>query len=328
MFEENEISINANGGTELSKRKLASVLDPSLLENFQIISSRVRDLDEEKIRVLWLHDLPVDNQDLKNVNYRNNFHKLVFVSNWQMNTFHASLGIPFDNKIAVIENPIDVFEDPRPHKSKDQINLVYFSTPHRGLDILVPVFTELAKDNPNIHLHVYSSFKIYGWEQQDIHFETLFNEIKSHPQMTYHGSVPYDQLRQDLLKMDILAYPNTWQETSCRVLMESMSAGLLCVHPNLAALAETSAGLTNMYQYLDDRNMHASEFYGTLQHAISIVKTQEFTNYSMFVKSYADMKYSTEVVSNKWNYLLNELNSSYPPENRGYPKKLFSYSSG
>ena len=28
-FEENEISKNANGGTEIAKRKLASIIDPS-----------------------------------------------------------------------------------------------------------------------------------------------------------------------------------------------------------------------------------------------------------------------------------------------------------
>jgi CheY-like chemotaxis protein len=31
-FEENEISKNANGGTEIAKRKLASIIDPALLE--------------------------------------------------------------------------------------------------------------------------------------------------------------------------------------------------------------------------------------------------------------------------------------------------------
>jgi hypothetical protein len=36
-FEENDVSAKAFGGTELAKRKLAQILDPELLENFQII---------------------------------------------------------------------------------------------------------------------------------------------------------------------------------------------------------------------------------------------------------------------------------------------------
>ena len=58
-FEENEISKNANGGTELAKRKLASILDTDLLDNFQIICSRPRDLQEDKIRELILENKPL-----------------------------------------------------------------------------------------------------------------------------------------------------------------------------------------------------------------------------------------------------------------------------
>lgn len=54
MFEENEISKNANGGTEIAKRTLQELIDPELKKHFQIISSRVRELDESKIRVFLL----------------------------------------------------------------------------------------------------------------------------------------------------------------------------------------------------------------------------------------------------------------------------------
>ena len=48
-FEENDISKNANGGTEIAKRKLAQIIDPQLLENFQIISSRIREMNWENL---------------------------------------------------------------------------------------------------------------------------------------------------------------------------------------------------------------------------------------------------------------------------------------
>ena len=64
-FEENEISKNAFGGTELAKRKLASIIDPELLKEFQIISSRHRDFNPEKIRIFWAHDLPEDPESAK-----------------------------------------------------------------------------------------------------------------------------------------------------------------------------------------------------------------------------------------------------------------------
>jgi hypothetical protein len=58
--EQNEVDENAMGGTELMKYGLFDRLDPELLKQFQIIPSRVRGLDPDKKKILWLHDLPGD----------------------------------------------------------------------------------------------------------------------------------------------------------------------------------------------------------------------------------------------------------------------------
>ena len=55
--------------------------------------------------------------------------------------------------------------DPIPYaeKPKDRINLIYHTTPHRGLNIAVAAMKELAKlHGDKIHLDVYSSFEAYG----------------------------------------------------------------------------------------------------------------------------------------------------------------------
>lgn len=326
-FEENEISKNAFGGTEISKRTIAKYVPEQLTESCQIIASRLRDLNEEKIRIYWQHDLPEDPEvnHLREENSRNRFHKLVFVSNWQMNDFVTKLGIPMDHRCVVIENPIE----PIPYKPKsfdEKINLIYFSTPQRGLELLVPVVEELAKKYPNIHLDVFSSFKIYGWEEADKQFEPLYERIRQHLNMTYHGFAKQEVLREHLLKAHILAYPNIWKETSCRVLIESMSAGLMCVHPNLAALSDTSGGLTSMYQYDDDYNRHANAFMQHLEHAINVVNTEPAQQYLRFVKVYADSRFTIDKIASQWNNLLMELNVTYPTvESRKFPSKRFVY---
>ena len=98
-FEENEISINANGGTELAKRKLANLIDPELLSNFQIVSSRVRELDESKIRIFWAHDLAEDPESKKfqDQSFKNSFHKFVYISDWQYQRYQLVHGIPYDD---------------------------------------------------------------------------------------------------------------------------------------------------------------------------------------------------------------------------------------
>jgi UDP-glucose:(glucosyl)LPS alpha-1,2-glucosyltransferase len=325
-FEENEISAKANGGTEITKRSIAKYVNPELANEFQIIASRVREINSEKIRVYWQHDLPEDPEisHLKDASSRDRFHKFVFVSNWQLNEYNLKLGMPLNENVQVIENPIDPIEEVV--KDKGKVNLVYFSTPQRGLELLVPVFTELAKKYDNIHLDVFSSFNIYGWENADQMYEPLFNKIKEHPQMTYHGSVDQETLRNHLKRSHILAYPSVWKETSCRVLIESMSAGLMCVHPNLAALPETSGGLTTMYQFNENVNKHANVFYNYLEHAINNVNKDEAQNYLRFAKAYADAKFNISKISMQWKGMLNDLLERYPSvESRKITEQMFTY---
>ena len=204
--------------------------------------------------------------------------------------------------------------------------MIYFSTPQRGLDLLVPVFEELAKKHSNIHLDVFSSFKIYGWEEMDQQFQPLYDRVAAHPQMTYHGFAPQNVLREHIQKAHILAYPNTWKETACRVLIESMSAGLLCVHPNLAALADTAGQLTSMYQFNQDPNAHANVFYNYLDHAIGIVNQEQVQNYLKFVKAYADRRFDAKMIASQWEMLMKDLLVKYPTvESRKVPSQMFTY---
>ena len=52
--ETNELDRNAHGGTELMKYGLAERLDPELLNQFQIIPSRVREIDETKQQIICI----------------------------------------------------------------------------------------------------------------------------------------------------------------------------------------------------------------------------------------------------------------------------------
>jgi len=189
------------------------------------------------------------------------------------------------------------------------------------------VFEELAKNHDNVHLDVFSSYKIYGWDDADEKYEALFDRIRNHPKMIYHGFQPSDVLHDAVSKAHILAYPSIWAETSCRVLMESMSAGLLCVHPNFGALADTSGGLTSMYPYDTNPNTHANIFYAHLNEAVNIVNTENAQNYLGFVKSYADARFNIQKVSSQWTAMMQGLLKQYPdPESRALKKReMFRY---
>lgn len=302
----NETTVNAMGGTELLAYDLHRNVPQDILKEFQIVSSRKRELDPTKIRIFWCHDLPGDPESefLRQQNNHSLFHKYVFVSNWQMQQYIGAYGLPW-NKCIVLQNAITPI--PECTKSKDKINLVYFSTPHRGLDILVPVFEKLCEVYKNIHLDVYSSFNLYGWPARDAPFKNLFNRITEHPNMTNHGSITHDGIIKALQNSHILAYPSTWPETSCLVLLESMSAGLLCVHPNYAALYETAANWTMMYQYNENKNEHAAIFYDVLCNAIEKINTNEAVSSIESTKKYVDIFYSWQNRSIEWQAFLSSL---------------------
>lgn len=327
-FEENEISKNANGGTEIAKRLLASRLPAELLENFQIISSRIRDLDENKIRVLFLHDLPEDPESrrLADENYRSKFHKIVYISDWQYSQYRTVLGIPYSTQNAVIETgivPAEVGEKPT-----DKIRICYTSTPHRGLNILIPVFKTLYEKYPNIHLDVFSSFKIYGWEDADKQFEPLYDECRNHPGITYHGVVSNQEIQDYLKTSHIWGYPCTWTETSCRSMIEAMSAKLVCVHPNLGALPFTSGGLNYMYQGDSDAKKHAGLFHNVLEQAINdvIENKQSLQDHLTFAKIYTDSRFNIDNVAHRWEAMLNALLLEYPTVESRIPKNdMFIY---
>ena len=301
-METNELAQNAKGGTELMQEALYNNLPADLLQYFQIIPSRVREVDDSKIKIYWLHDLPGDpeSEHLKAGGW-NRFDKLVFVSNWQMQAYQKHYGLPW-YKCVVLHNAIEPI--PYVEKPKDKIKLIYHTTPHRGLNILVSVFDNLCKEFDNIELDVYSSFKIYGWEQRDEPYQELFDFCKAHPKINYHGSVPNSEIRTALQQAHIYAYPNTWLETSCISLLEAMSAGLFCVHPNYGALYETAANWTWMYQWQDNVRDHAKMFYELTSNAIRMYNHNDTTKTLQAQKAYIDAFYGWQNRKNQWQNLL------------------------
>ena len=302
------MSANAKGGTELLRDQLIARISPEVLDKFTIINGRFPDdydIDEdEKPKVYWVHDLPQDPNVASNLEDEkwDRFDRIVFVSHWQMEMARNMFNIPW-YKCVVIQNainPIEAHDKPTDGK----IRLIYHTTPHRGLNILYPVFDALSKVHDNLELDVYSSFKIYGWEDRDKEFKDLFDALEDHPNINNHGSVPNEEVREALTRADIFAYPSTWPETSCMSLMEAMSAGLVCVHPNLAALPETAANWTWMYHYDEASNDHAQLLYQMLDSAIENLNTQPMQNRLQNQKNYADLMYNWDVRTVHWSNFL------------------------
>jgi len=314
----NELNKNANGGTEITTRELFDLLEPEELEDIQIISSRVRELDPDKYRIYHLHDLPTDPEasHLRSATSRERFDRIVFSSNWQYQQFRSELNIPYSTQCRVIETgvtPISWVEKTNPRTNP--IRLIYTSTPHRGLEILIHVFEQLSKMFDYIELDVYSSFKLYGWDDRDKQFEELFDACRNHPKIRYHGFVGRDEIIKAYQDAHIFVYPSIWPETSCRCLIEAMMAGCLCVHPNLAALPDTSSGLTDWYDGDEDRNVHAFRFAEILAQIVNVLHdtdvwtSQGFTARRRMAHALATTRFGWPSVIQKWKNLIADVKS-------------------
>ena len=328
-FIRSELAENAKGGTELLAEKLVELMCEDMGEKFNdvhISVGRIRGaLPEDKIRVYWCHDLPGDPECdfLANAEYRKKFHKLVFVSNWQMQRFIEYYNLPWDQCL-VIQNAIDpidpeLIQKPDP---KEEIRLIYHTTPHRGLNILAAVMEELVKQHDNLRLDVYSSLAIYGWEDSDNerNMQPIYDKLKSIPGVYYHGTASNEEVRAAVAKAHIFAYPSIWKETSCRCLMEAMSAGCLSVHSNLAALPETAANWSQMYQYDPEPSKHAGYLLNVLNGCINSIEGMMVRGPS--TKGYADVFYNWHSRRVEWSSLLNSLVDGI--SDRSFPEPVFT----
>lgn len=293
------------GGTELMYEELMSRLPQVYKDKFSIFNYPSQK-DSNKTTIYW-NQLSYDQSavqflsDPKEVEAIDHF---VFVSHWQAEAFRKMYNIP-GYKTHVIKNAcIGVGKN---IARKNITKLCYTSTPWRGLDVLIEVWKILQP--ADCELHVFSSCKIYGEEfaKEDATYEHLYQECMTTPGIVYRGSVPNDQLRSELTKFDILAYPNTFEETSCIAVIEALSAGLRVVTSSLGALPETTEGWANIYSFLADKQRHAIKFAEVLKDEIELLKRGKLNDILATQAQNYGNKWSWNVRINDWTKLLNNI---------------------
>jgi len=303
----NSESSKAMGGTELMINRMLKYIPQEHFQGYQIIHSRLPEkLSDDHKTVLVFHDLPNDPMyaRLAEPSFREKIDKFVFVSDWQLQYFNLALGIPYSKSI-VIPNGIEIPEQGIVRTPHQGVNIIYHTTPHRGLELLYPAFDAIVKAAPHIpiHLDVYSSFKIYGWDHRDEQYRQLLDQCNNHPNITYHGSVSNQKVREALLNADIFAYPCIWPETSCLSLIEACASGCLSVHPNYAALPETASKMTMMYQWSEDHSSHVNIFANQLMQAIHIVNDGIF-NPEFQINAFSTYYNFEKSIVKKWKEIL------------------------
>ncbi|WP_029007716.1 glycosyltransferase family 4 protein [Azospirillum halopraeferens] len=219
--------------------------------------------------VLWTghaHDQPAV-APLADPAVRGLFDSVALVSDWQRGRFHAAFGLDA-GRTAVLRNAIaPAFEALIPEDEPVLAGrprppvLAYTSTPYRGLNLLLAGFPHLRPLVPGVRLRVFSSMAVYdGTAPEADPFTSLYDRARSLEGVEYVGAVPQPELARALRSVSCLAYPNSFEETSCIAVMEAMAAGCLIATCARAALPETLAGFGVTIPPDDDPGTFAGDF--------------------------------------------------------------------
>ena len=249
----------SHGGSENQLRFLLKYLPDESFKNINLILNNADTnlIEKDRINVLWMQHFvnQKEAQNLGSKDYIDKIDYIVFNSNWNFEKFYYQFKIP-ENKSLVIRNAVEQIEFHK--KPKDKINLIYHTTPWRGLSNLLKIFKNL--NLPNVELNVCSSLKIYGKKFEDVYaqkYQNIFDDCKSTKNVNYLGFVDNKNIIKLLKKTHIYAFPSIWPETSCISAIEALSAGCEVVTTNLGALYETCSPFSKLVGF--DRNLNNLE---------------------------------------------------------------------
>lgn len=148
--------------------------------------------------------------------------------------------------------------------------IIYISSPYRGLIPAYYIFNQVKNLCPDVKFKVFSCFnrgsisdnnksndKIYKPLTKDnlsnilnnsfdIYYKDLYNLLIENENIEFYGSVTQDELFKHMETAMVLFYPNTYAETFCTSIIESMMYGCNVITSSLGAIPETSHGFSTL----------------------------------------------------------------------------------
>lgn len=124
-----------------------------------------------------------------------------------------------------------------------QHNLIWASSPDRGLETLLDMWGDIRRVYPDAELHVAYGFKvfdmIYADNPERQNWKQMIIDKMKQPGITYHNRLGKKELHELRLKCGIWAYPTWFSEINCITALEMQFDGVVPCVMNVAALKET-----------------------------------------------------------------------------------------
>ena len=277
------------GGSESQFRLLLKYVPEDMFKGINLILNNAdpKLIDPKRKNILWLHHF-VNMSEVQNIKSKDYFNKIdyfVFNSHWNYEKYRYKFNIP-ESQSVVLPNAIEEIENKK--KPTDKINLIYHTTPWRGLEVLLNVFERL--NLKNVNLNVCSSTIIYGkhfFEISDKKYEKIYQLCKDMKNVNYLGYQKHEELIKLLQKTHIFAYPSCWIETSCISAIEAMAAGCQVVTSNLGALYETCSPFGRLVHFNQNLNifeqLYEQELNNSIKHYWSTENQKKLVNQSQVI---------------------------------------------
>ena len=298
----------SGGGSENQLRLLLNHLPDECFKDINLILNNTDYdmLEKNKINVLWMQHFvnQKEAQNLGSKDYVDKLDYIVFNSNWNFEKFGYQFRVP-ENKSLVIRNAVEKIE--LKQKPKDKFNLIYHSTPWRGLVHLIKVFKNLNMEN--VELNVCSSTKIYGKKFEAIYgksYENILTECKNAKNVNYLGFVDNKKTIELLKKTHIFAFPSIWPETSCISAIEALAAGCEVVTTNLGALYETCTPFATFVGFDKNFDNLEKKYAKTLSNSIKNYWSTKNQKKLELQHETINSTYSWETRSIEWKNFFNE----------------------
>jgi len=196
-----------------------------------------------KFTMVWLHDVP-NNPDFTEERV-NKVDKIAVLSEYhksllRMQKDGAFVPMPED-KVFLTANGLPELKIPKVKRNPKQ--MIYASSPDRGLVYLLTNWDAVRKEVPDAELHIYYGFHVFDVVHKDnparMKWKNQIMKLMEQPGIIYHGRVGHEELDKAYASSGVWAYPTDFTEISCISAMRAQALGAIPVTVTLAALDET-----------------------------------------------------------------------------------------
>jgi len=192
-----------------------------------------------RLKVYWIQDAPDQPIVQTRIHDWPSADMIFTVSSWQAGEFMRCYNMPRE-RLFVTRNGVDKASFCGEAPERTEGRLVYASAPYRGLETLLEAFPEIRKLVPGAELRICG--ELAGHVGKDTEFYAQLYEKARELGANVTGGLKKAAFISELMSSSVMAYPNSFAETSCIAALESQAAGTPLVTTALGALPETVKG--------------------------------------------------------------------------------------